>query len=135
MAYMSWQDSFSVNVKEIDDQHRNLIEMVNTLHDAMLANKGREAHMATIGSMANYAKIHFETEEKYMRRFDFPYLSSHKEEHDRFTDKALELKARAESNAFILTLEILAFLKEWLNDHILGTDAKYSQYFNRHGLY
>ncbi len=135
MAYMEWQDSFSVNVKVIDDQHRVLMDKINILHDAMLANHGRETQRETIYGMVDYARVHFDTEETYMQRFDFPDFLSHKAEHDRFTTKALELKERAESNGFILTIEILAFLKEWLQNHILGTDARYALHFNEHGLY
>jgi hemerythrin len=135
MAYMEWQDSFSVNIKEIDDQHRVLIDKVNILHDAMLMNKGQEIQKETIYGMVDYATVHFDTEENYMQRFHFPDFSSHKAEHDRFTKKALELKERAESNGFILTIEILVFLKEWLQNHILGSDANYAEHFNKHGLY
>ena len=135
MAYLNWSDSYSVNVQEIDNQHKNLINMINTLHDAMLENKGRETHCSIIGAMVSYANIHFETEEKYMRRFGFTDYPSHKIEHDQFTVKALDLKERSENDGFILTLEILTFLKKWLQDHILGTDMRYAPHFNANGLH
>ncbi len=134
MTYLKWQESFSVNVKEIDEQHRTLVGMVNTLHDAMVANRGRDAHKTIICDMVGYASVHFETEERYMLSSRYPEYLSHKAEHDRFTAKALELKDRADHEAFILTLEIMTFLKEWLQGHILGTDMRYSAHFNRHGV-
>jgi len=134
MAIFEWSERFSVKVREIDEQHQQLVAMINRLHDAMIANKGRELQKEIVGEMAAYAEFHFATEEKYMRQFGYAGYFEHKKEHEQFAAEAAELKARVDRGGLVLTLEVMTVLKDWLQNHILGTDMKYSGVFNANGL-
>lgn len=39
---MNWTDKLSVNVIDMDLQHKKLIAMINQLHEAMAGGKGNE---------------------------------------------------------------------------------------------
>ena len=43
MAMFAWNKKYSVNIREIDDEHKRLIIMVGQLHDAMRHGKARSA--------------------------------------------------------------------------------------------
>ncbi|MBP1729405.1 MAG: hemerythrin-like metal-binding protein [Deltaproteobacteria bacterium] len=134
MAYMEWNETLSVQVREIDAQHKKLIECVNRLHQAMLDNRGKELHKEIIDEMCDYAASHFALEEMYMQRFNYAACEEHRKEHEKFAKEAAELKARADRGGLILTVVMLSFLKDWLQNHILGTDMKYVEHFKRRGL-
>jgi len=134
MGYFEWSDELSVSVKEIDTQHKMLVSMINSLREAMLEGKGRDVQKVTIEEMVDYATVHFATEEKYMTAFAFPEYAAHKREHDAFSTKAMELKDRVQKAGFVLTMEILDFLRSWLKNHIQGTDKRYEECFHGHGL-
>lgn len=69
-----------------------------------------------------------------MKQYSYPGYRQHRDEHDRFAAKAHELKERMDRVGFVLTLEILNFLREWLRNHILKVDQQYSAHFAQRGL-
>jgi hemerythrin len=133
MAYMNWDDKFSVGVEEIDAQHKNLIGMVNEFYDGVKSDD-QKALGSLLTSLIEYAVRHFATEEKYMKKFNYPGTATHIKEHRSFAEKATDVQKRVDSGKLILSLEITSFVKNWIVNHVLGTDKKYSQCFIDNGL-
>ena len=134
MAFMTWDDSFSVNVREIDLQHQKLIEMINKFYEYVGKDSG-EAFRTLLDSLVEYTHYHFSTEEKYFQKFAYPDEAGHKELHQKFTEKVLDVKNRLSHGRFVISLEITAYLKDWLTHHIKETDKAYGKFFNEYGLF
>ncbi len=134
MGLIIWNDDFSVNVEEIDNQHKKLVEMMNNLHNAMKDGKGNNVIGEIINKMIDYSIYHFSTEEKYFDMFNFPQKEQHKQVHKDFVEKVTAFKKDFENNKVMLTIEIMDFLSNWLQNHILGDDMEYSDFFVENGL-
>ena len=134
MALINWSDSLSVNVKEIDLQHRKLIDMINELNEAMRIGKGKDSLGKILNGLISYTATHFRQEERYFDKYGYPDTVNHKKEHVAFVKKVTEFKDGFEKNNLAVTMEVMKFLSDWLGNHIKGTDKKYSNFFNEKGL-
>lgn len=134
MALIEWSNDLSVNVAEIDKQHQKLVMMLNDLHDAMKQGKGHEIIGKIITELINYSVVHFATEEKYFVQFNYPDTDSHKKEHADFVQQVSIFNDGFKKGKLMLTIDVVKFLREWLRKHIMGTDKKYTQFFNDNGL-
>ena len=135
MALIIWSDKFSVNVKAIDAQHKKLVELLNTVHDAMKEGRGREVIGETLDGLVDYTKVHFATEEKLLGNNDYPFFQGHKKIHDDMIKEVELLRLRYESGETMLSVDVMQFLKNWLTDHIMGTDRNYSHFLNSKGIF
>ena len=134
MALINWDDSFSVKVVEIDDQHKKLVQFINDLNDAMKQGKGKEIIGKVLDELINYTAVHFKTEEKYFDQFNYPETITHKLEHSNLVKKVVEFRTEFQNGRQSMTIDVLNFLVSWLKNHILVEDMKYSIFFNQNGL-
>jgi len=134
MALIPWSDALTVNVLEIDAQHKRLVGMINDLNDAMRQGKGKDVLGKIISGLIAYTATHFRTEENYFDRFAYPESAAHKKEHADFVQKAAEFKEGFDKGQLGLSLQVMNFLSHWLQNHIKGTDKKYGPFFNEKGL-
>jgi hemerythrin len=127
MALITWSSAYSVGIPEIDSQHQRLVRLTNELHDAMITGSGAAALGKILDDLIAYTRGHFATEERMMQAKHFDGYAAHKMEHDRLTAKVLTLQREFKAGRMALSIEVLQFLKLWLDHHILGTDKKYME--------
>jgi hemerythrin len=134
MALITWKDSYSVNIKELDNQHKKLIDLINVLHDSMKEGKGKEAICNVLDQLVHYTATHFAAEEKLFLKHGYPGSQDHYLKHQDLIEQVSSLQKRFESGESVLTIEVMAFLKDWLTDHILASDKKYTSFLNSKGV-
>lgn len=99
MPLMTWSDDYSVNIKAIDEQHRQLVNMVNDLHHSMLAGRSIDTLHDILKRLIEYTSVHFSTEEKLMEKYNYPGYVYHKAEHDKLTKTVLEFENKFQQNS------------------------------------
>jgi hemerythrin len=134
MNLINWNDDLSVHIKEIDEQHRKLIDMINNLHSAMGSGRGNEAMGKVLAGLVDYTKTHFATEERLMAKHTYSGYLSHKAQHDALTKQVIDLYTKFQEGKAMVTVEVMNFLKDWLTKHIQDSDKKYGPFLNGKGV-
>ncbi|MFH1914790.1 MAG: bacteriohemerythrin [Pseudomonadota bacterium] len=132
---MQWADDLSVNIREVDEQHLRLINLINKLHAAMRSGKGKQATARVLDELKDYTVFHFSSEEALFEEHGYAGLLNHVAAHKAFVNKVLDFEQQILSGKSSVTMEVMNFLKDWLVKHIKGVDKKYSAFFNDRGIY
>jgi hemerythrin len=133
MAYFPWKDEYLVQVASIDAQHKRLVDLLNEFYEAMKAGKTKESAADTLNKLIEYTKSHFTFEEKLMKTHGYPGLAEQQKEHAALTAKVLDFQQQMLSGKMV-TVQLGSFLKDWLINHIVGIDKKYSKFFTDKGV-
>lgn len=134
MALITWKEIYSVDISEIDSQHKKLIDMINSLHDGMIGGKNEETISKVLFDLIDYTTTHFLTEEKLFDKYGYPETELHKQQHNNLVEKVIEIQNRYHYGEPVLTMELINFLRDWLNEHIIGSDKKYSPFLKSKGV-
>lgn len=135
MPLMSWNDKMSVGVGVIDEDHKKLVSMVNNLYDGIQGGKGKDSVGPVLDGLIEYTKMHFAREEKFFAQTGYPDSPAHKKEHEALTKQVADVQTKYKAGATsTLSLEVMNFLKNWLINHIQGSDKKYGPHLNSKGV-
>lgn len=135
MPLLTWNEKYSVNIKAIDEQHKRWIEILNELYDAMKSARGSEVVGKVLRELVDYTKVHFSAEEKLMESTGYSLFQGHRKMHEDMAKEVESLMAKQEAGGTAVTVDVMFFLRNWLSEHIVGTDKNYSTYLNSRGVY
>jgi len=127
MALFEWKDDYSVSVKRFDGEHKKLFSLLNELNDAMAKGQGRFVIQRVLQQLIEYTRQHFAAEEAAMSSVAYDGLASHAAEHRELTAKVEKFSAEYSKGDTSITIDVLFFLRDWLENHILCTDRKYKE--------
>jgi hemerythrin-like metal-binding protein len=130
MAYFEWDNSIALGIPAIDEQHKMLFAMVNSLDAAIRDGDSSEVVGEVITKLVTYVTEHFSGEERLMLSCNYPGFAEHRREHDAFVTRLHEIQVRVGSGNEAGD-NVLGFLVDWLICHIKGTDQRYSQFIHQ----
>lgn len=132
--YLKWKSDYSVGIVSIDLQHRKLIDLINSLQTAVDYATGEQYERKALDELVDYTMTHFKYEEDLMEKHGYADFESHCREHARMIARVEKVLADYHRDQHVALQEALDFLKDWLINHINGTDRQYSQFLIDKGV-
>ena len=137
--YFEWKDKYSIDVKEIDDQHKKMFELGGKI-SCLVFDNGAENYLneilSIIEKLREYTKYHFKYEEEHMELNGYVHQHTHRIQNSYLLERIDKIEDKMISNRQQETLiEMINFILDWISKHILKEDMKYKEFLgNMHRL-
>ena len=132
--YVEWKDEYSVGIDSIDQQHKKLLNLINQLQTAVDYSTGEEFERDALDELVAYTRTHFSYEEGLLQQNDYPGFEPHKAVHEKMIKKVEDVLSEYEQDHDAAMSNAVEFLKDWLINHINGTDKEYSSFLIEKGV-
>jgi len=130
MSKIQWNSELSVGVKQIDDQHKELIRIANGLINAISLKREERILGNVTRKLREYTVFHFASEEQLMDDIRYPKRGEHANEHIRLKKNVKDYQRIIYKHEDLTPETVLQFLKEWLLGHILTHDRELAQFIH-----
>ncbi len=131
MAKLEWNQSFDLGIRQIDKQHRKLMDLINAVHDGFAAAKPREEINKILTALSEYTHKHFAEEEALMLSSGYKDLRRHQMQHQQIRDQLRDYIEAYHGNDETVGPKLLTFLQTWLAAHVQGVDQKIAPFLSK----
>ena len=133
MKFVVWKEELSVGVAELDQQHAQLMEVINDLYSAMIGKQQLHELNVLLERIVHYTETHFADEEEFLRQHSYPQYAPHKQTHEMMKLWTRDLAGRWHCHQEDVAQELLHRLKDWWLNHIQHMDLQYSEFLKQQG--
>lgn len=134
MLTIEWDDELSLKIGKLDDQHKEIFDLLRRLGGAVENNEGKNALDAIFDNLIDYTQAHFETEETLMEEFEYPDYQLHVDEHNLLLEVVQDFRKKLDLKGKPMREADMKFLLDWLEIHILGADKKLGEFLTGKGV-
>jgi hemerythrin len=125
MSMFEWKNEYAVNIGSIDAQHQMLFAICRELYAAMSTGQGKAVLGRILDRLVQYTTVHFAHEERLMQLHQYSDFAKHKAEHDALIKRVQAFQEEFNGGRATMAVQVLQFLKDWLENHIKGSDFAY----------
>jgi hemerythrin len=131
MALLQWKDNYSVGIEAVDHEHKELIALINRLHDELMSKGEEPSIRAFFGDLFTGISAHFALEERFMRERRYDQFTQHKTDHERLLDEIRDIMDDFEDRE-IASAELGTQLDAWFSRHFETHDARLHKALGSH---
>jgi hemerythrin len=128
---VTWEEAFETGHAEIDQQHRELLALVDDLESAQ--EESPQTLLRVLQHVMDFTHTHFLMEEVLMVEVGYPSRASEEmiAQHAEFTSYARLRVLEFRKGAPVSVLPLQSFLAEWLTRHEFGLDRLLADFIRR----
>ena len=132
MGLLHWEKRYSVGIEAVDHEHRELVELINRLHEQARAQGSKVAVLGFFGDLYKAISAHFALEERFMREKGYDELRQHKIDHERLLDEIRDIMEDYEVNDIFEERQLAQRLDAWFSRHFESHDARLHRALGNH---
>ena len=124
MSLLQWKQEYSVGIDSMDDEHREMMELINDIHAKLQTDPDAEQIDDCLGAVYNTISGHFALEEKMMREHQYSEYLAHKEDHEDLLDQIRDLMDEYHADPDSGATRLAEGLSNWFAGHFSTFDAR-----------
>jgi len=126
---VTWSPSYATGIRQIDDQHKELITITNMLYKSCLTDNSEGlSFREAMQRMVEYVVFHFSAEIELLKRTNYPDILNHKKQHEGLVKNILDAVKNYEDGKNFVPNTFVRTLKDWVFSHIAVSDREYASY-------
>lgn len=123
----------NLTIENLIENQKKIADLIESFRAAMNSRKCKEEVLELLHRVSYYTEDFFINEELFLKKYKVPFFQSHDIEHKQFVEKMLQFYKRLESNDPDICKNVMSYLEEWYEKHILNADKQIIEYIKKMG--